>query len=140
MSFRAVVTGDEALEALARAAEAVDSPRQIRREASACVEVTESLYRVGFGRQEAPDGSRWKAPKRDYGHPLMLDTRALMQDATVTPEATGLRIDVPAPYAHFHQDGTKHMEARKIVPDVELGPRWDAKIGEARAAVKPEGL
>lgn len=127
------------LERLIDAAEKVDSPEQIRREAEATVPMVESLYILGFERTEAPDGSKWAPPKHDYGHPLMRDTRALQQGATVTAESEGVRIkvSVPGDYDQHHQHGTDTMVARKIVPDTVLGERWARQIGIARVSVPP---
>lgn len=125
------------LDALIEASEAVDSPAQLRREAAASVDMIESLYVQGFEREEAPDGSKWAPPKHDYGHPLMRDTRDLQNGAVVSPEGNGVRITVDVPYAHYHQDGTDNMDARKIVPDGPLGERWERQIGLARKSVPP---
>jgi len=125
------------LDRLIAAAERVDSPAQIAREAAASVDMIESLYVLGFEREEAPDGSKWAPPKHDYGHPLMRDTRELQSGAQVTAEPNGVRIEVDTPYAHYHQDGTDTMEARKIVPDGSLGDRWDRQIGVARLSAPP---
>lgn len=125
------------LDALIEAAEAVDSHAQLQREAAASVDMIESLYVQGFEREEAPDGSKWAPPKHDYGHPLMRDTRDLQNGAVVSPEGNGVRITVDVPYAHYHQDGTDNMDARKIVPDGPLGERWERQIGLARKGVPP---
>lgn len=124
-------------DALIKASEAIDQSTQIGREAAASVDMVESLYVQGFEREEAPDGSKWAPPKHDYGHPLMRDTRDLQNGAVVTPEADGVRIVVDVEYAHYHQDGTDKMDARKIVPDGTLGERWDRQIGLARQSVPP---
>jgi len=125
------------LDAMIQAAEQVDSPVQIRREAEASVSMVESLYQLGFEREEAPDGSQWAEPKHDYGHPLMRDRRELQNGAEVTAESDGVRIAVDVSHARFHQEGTSKMEARKIVPGGELGERWDRQIGIARSSVPP---
>ena len=125
------------LDALIEAAEAVDSHAQLQREAAASVDMIESLYVQGFEREEAPDGSKWAPPKHDYGHPLMRDTRDLQNGAVVSPDGNGVRITVDVPYAHYHQDGTDNMDARKIVPDGPLGERWERQIGLARKGVPP---
>jgi phage gpG-like protein len=126
------------IDSLIAAAERVDNPAQIAREAVASVPMIESLYKLGFEREEAPDGSGWAPPKHDYGHPLMRDTRDLQNGAEVSAEADGVRITVNVPYAKPHQEGTANMEARKIVPDTALGDRWDRQIGLARMSTPPE--
>lgn len=119
------------------AAGGVDSPSQIAREAQEAAPMIESLYLLGFERGEAPDGTRWVAPKSDYGHPLMRDTRELQNGAVVTAEADGVRITVDVPYAEYHQRGTERMEARPIVPSESLGERWERQIGLTRTSVPP---
>jgi hypothetical protein len=125
------------IDKLIAAAEAVDSPEQIEREAKASVDMIESLYTLGFERTEAPDGRQWAPPKHDYGHPLMRDTRALQRGAQVIPEPDGVRIVVDVPHAEYHQHGTPKMVDRPIVPEAELGPRWERQIGLARVAEAP---
>jgi phage gpG-like protein len=134
--IRAAVTIGN-FDALIKASEAIDQPAQIGREAAASVDMVESLYVQGFEREEAPDGSKWAPPKHDYGHPLMRDMRDLQNGAQVSAEPDGVRIVVDVEYAHYHQDGTDKMDARKIVPDGALGERWDRQIGLARLGVPP---
>lgn len=122
---------------LIAAAEAVDSEAQLAREARASVDMAESLYQLGFEREEAPSGDKWAPPKHDYGHPLMRDTRDLQNGAVVTADGPSIRIEVDVPYARYHQEGTEIMEDRKIVPDGPLGERWDRQIGLARLSVPP---
>jgi phage gpG-like protein len=124
-------------DALIKAAESVDGPAQIAREAVASVDMIESLYVQGFEREEAPSGEKWAPPKADYGHPLMRDTRDLQNGAVVTASGDGVNISVDVEYATYHQSGTEKMVARKIVPDGPLGERWDRQIGLARKSVPP---
>lgn len=75
--------------------------------------------RSNFEGKHDPAGNPWAPPKRDYGHPLMVNTGDLMNaavdmawNATITHD--GLRFDesgLPF-YWHFHQWGTRKMAAR----------------------------
>jgi hypothetical protein len=33
-------------------------------------------------------------------------------------------------YTRWHQDGTRKMDARKMVPDKKLSPKWRARINK----------
>lgn len=124
-------------DALIKAAEGIDGPAQIRREAEAAAPAVEAQYQIGFEREEDPMGNGWAPPARDYGHPLMRDTRRLQEGAEVTATNDGVRIVVDVPYAEYHQDGTDRMPARKIVPEGVLSAEWADAIGEARVRAKP---
>jgi hypothetical protein len=60
----------------------------------------------------------------------LIDTGRLRAAATAsgvdTSSGSTVRISIPVEYASYHQDGTRHMARRQIVPDAAggLGPIW----------------
>jgi hypothetical protein len=116
-------------------AEYVGSDDHVAAQATEARDIVETLYKLGFEREEGPDGAPWAEPKADYGHPLMRDTRSLQNEGEAVAERDGVRLAVSVDYASYPQEGTDRMVARQIVPDGELGHRWQRRIAEARFSV-----
>lgn len=78
-----------------------------------------------------PYGRPWKPLKYRVGKPL-LDTGRLRAAAVgqQANQASGalVRVVIPVSYASYHQDGTRRIPRRQIVPDRAggLGPIWTA--------------
>jgi phage gpG-like protein len=69
-----------------------------------------------FGGHQTRGGQRWVERKRNYPHPLLLKTGALRRSLGRRPiRNRGVALVADAEYAGFHQEGTKHLPARKIV-------------------------
>lgn len=129
---RRISTSDEAL---LRAAE------RIRKEFLILID-------EGFRDKVNPVGQKWKPRKAWYSaylarggrpYPLMNKTLKLRHGFWVKVQKLGPKIVIgnDAPYTGFHQDGTRYMVARKMVPDQRLSPKWRSRInkilGEALA-------
>lgn len=55
----------------------------------------------------------------------LVDTGRLRASVAAYPTSTGLRVVLPPTYASFHQEGTRRIKQRRIVPDDgDLGPVW----------------
>lgn len=55
--------------------------------------------------------------------------------------STGVRVIIPVAYASYHQEGTRHIARRQIVPDDKtggLGPIWTAALNREANAVLRE--
>ena len=84
-----------------------------------------------FRRSQDPYGRPWKPLKYRVGKPL-LDTGRLRAAAVgqQANQASGalVRVVIPVSYASYHQDGTRRIPRRQIVPDRAggLGPIWTA--------------
>jgi len=65
--------------------------------------------------------------------PPLTDSGTMRSSVRVVPlRGAGIEITIGAPYAHFHQTGTKHMVERSILPDgSELPEEWDDAIEQA---------
>lgn len=63
--------------------------------------------------------------KRGRG-PMLVESGEMRSGTKATPMGgAGVRLEVGhADVAKFHQGGTKHMPARKILPDAGLPARW----------------
>lgn len=71
--------------------------------------------------------------------PPLTDTGAMRDSVTTQASADGIHITVGGP-SHFHQHGTRHMVARKILPEDSLPQSWDQAIQTALDnAVKRRG-
>ena len=91
----------------------------------------------GFKESRDPYGRTWKPRKNGGSWPILRKTDRMLFSFRTRPIPRGLRITA-VDYAGFHQSGTQHMIARKVVPDPEmgLGKRW----GEALAQVAADAL
>jgi phage gpG-like protein len=82
-----------------------------------------------FRGSKDPYGVPWKPLKRREGKPL-LDTGRLRAAAVgqTAGQSSGaiVRVVIPVEYASYHQDGTRRIPRRQIVPDRAggLGPIW----------------
>lgn len=81
-----------------------------------------ALGRDPYGREYAPLSDRYRQWKeRKYGRRVILSrSGAMLRSHRITVTSTGLRESVDAP-GIYHQEGTKRMPRRMILPDAELG-------------------
>ncbi len=126
---------------MARMAELEGIPSRIAKEVA---EGISALVADEFAGSHDPYGKPWKpllpqTVRRKGGDTRILRrTDAMSSGITVKPTAgSGIAIDVgntSTPYGEYHQSGTKHMVARKILPDGSSLPKaWEAVIEEASA-------
>lgn len=101
-------------------------------------------FREQFDSEGAWGGDPWEelAPstvaQRGSAHPILDDTGAMKRAASyarrvATPQTLELHVDDPK--VHWHQDGTRKMPRRPVVPDripdsaqAELGAEFDAYV------------
>ena len=122
---------------MARLAELEGVPSRIAKEVA---EGISALVADEFAGSHDPYGKPWKpllpqTVRRKGGDTRILRrTDALAGDTTVKPSSgSGVEV-VSIDYGQFHQSGTKHMVARKILPDgSDLPKAWEAVIEEASA-------
>lgn len=87
-------------------------PRDARAElAKAALE----LVRDSFGAAQSPEGAAWARLKYRHGRPLVLTGR-LLRSVRSRIIADGIAVTASAPYAGFHQHGTRRMPARPFLP------------------------
>lgn len=85
------------------------------------------LVREGFERQADPYGAPWAPLKRRSGR-ILQDTGRLRMFFVRQKGERMVRVGTPAFYGRFHQTGTKHMPARKMVPDGALPGAWSSRV------------
>lgn len=99
------------------------------------------LIDEGFRDKVNPVGQKWKPRKPWYAaylarggkpYPLMNKTLKLRHGFWVKVNKAGPKVVIgnDTPYTGFHQDGTRKMDARKMVPDKRLSPKWRARINK----------
>lgn len=87
------------------------------------------LVAEGFGRESDPFGGAWKPKKRPNGRAILRGkTDRLVKWRKSFVNQHGYRINSTAPYAKFIQRGTKHMVARRMVPDGRLPAKWSSEF------------
>ena len=91
-----------------------------------------------------PSGEEW-APlrpstlKRGRHPPPLTATGTMRRGVVVTAHPHKITVDIPAPYASFHQDGTEKMAQRAMLPNAdELPDRWLDAMQKAVAAAVDE--
>jgi phage gpG-like protein len=78
-----------------------------------------------------PYGKTWRPPKSGTNLPMIRSGR-LMSGWSYRPTPDGFELEAEPPYASFLQDGTRKMEARKMVPDGDdLPPLWRLRFEKA---------
>lgn len=73
-----------------------------------------------------PYGSTWAA-KADGSASFLRDRGELEASRNFTSTSSSATVSFGARHAVFHQEGTRYMVARKLVPD-SLPPAWQAPI------------
>lgn len=90
------------------------------------------LVADGFRRETDPYGDAWKKLKVRRGKILQDTGRLRASWHRVRVSRSGFRIAAGATYAKFHQDGTRRMVARMMVPrSGRLPKRWRDAMTEA---------
>lgn len=103
-----------------------------RRATIACAQEIRTLVALGFRKSVAPDGTKWAPLKVRNGKPLE-DTGRLKNSFTTQIDPTRGRIEVGTnvEYANIHQEGTKNVPARPMLPaENELPDRWARPLRE----------
>lgn len=133
MSYKGLQRLNGTLRALA------DVPSQASRDAADRIaDLIEESFDAGldpYGRAWAPLMASTIERHPGRGAPPLTDTGAMRGSVHVTPKAgAGIDITIDAPYAKFHQTGTKYMAQRQIIPQSGgIAPAWREAIAEAVA-------
>ncbi len=117
-----------------------DVPRQTAQEVAPALN---RLVQAGFDAGTDPYGQAWKplraATLRKGRRPPPLSASRDMRGAfTIRPSTggrAGLRLVVGAPYARFHQTGTRYMARRELAPSKGLPASWRLALVAASRAV-----
>jgi hypothetical protein len=98
----------------------------------AAPEITKALQRE-FAQGADPYGRKWR--KLATGKPSHLTESGRLRRGTraapLPGRRAGVRILLGAKYAVFHQTGTAHMPARKILPERGMPASWNVAINRA---------
>ena len=89
-----------------------------------------------------PYGRKWR--KLATGAPSHLTESGRLRRGTraapLPGRRAGVRILLGAPYAIYHQTGTRHMPARKILPERGMPAAWAAVLRKAMKQAAAEAL
>lgn len=97
--------------------------------ADAMTDVALGLVAEEFGHEQDPFGNRWAPKKKDDGRPILRgETNRLVSWRKAFVNQHGYRIASKAPYAKYHQYGTRKMVARPMVPNRRLPARWASEF------------
>lgn len=113
-----------------------------RRVAEIAAPAITSALQKEFARGEDPYGRRWR--KLSTGKPSHLTETSRLRrgtKATAMPgKRAGLRIQLGAPYAIFHQTGTVNMPARRILPQRGMPASWSLALRAAHKRAFAEAV
>lgn len=95
-------------------------------------ETTIDLIQQGFDDEKNPYGEPWAPLKAREGR-ILRDRGLLYRNWHWAVTGGGVEVSSGQEYASFHQDGTKKMVARKMVPDPgqELPRHWAEELDAA---------
>ena len=101
-----------------------------------------SLVREGFDEQASPYGKGWAAKKQPDGRAILVGKTGRTRTGwkRVRANASGFKISASTNYSGYLQDGTTKMVHRKMVPDGDVPPKWDAAFREVAQDVLDEHL
>jgi hypothetical protein len=100
-----------------------------------------ALISEGFDKRQAPDGKAWKEREQRQTWPLLEKTGKMRRGWRVAVSSKGLKTSNRTKHTKFHQDGTRNMVARPMVPSKgrRLPERWRiAILRSAKNAVHKE--
>jgi phage gpG-like protein len=108
------------------------SPSILRAVAKNMAEEALDLVAQGFADERDPYGIPW-APLKVRQGKILQDTARLKRSwHRKRIDAAGFTIGSGVSYASFHQEGTRRLPPRKMVPDAgNLPPRWRKAIVQA---------
>lgn len=109
-------------------------PSQAAREVSDAIGAEIELQ---FDHGIDPYGEPWEplaqsTLDRGRSPPPLTDTTEMRTGISVRPSSgAGVQITIDAPYAGFHQTGTRFMPARKVLPEGSLPDTWERAFADA---------
>lgn len=83
-------------------------------------------------------GRRAAAGKAVRADKPLVDTGRLRASATAKADGTKVRIVLPVEYASYHQEGTRRIKRRQMLPEAAtggLGPRWTMAANKEAAVL-----
>jgi hypothetical protein len=88
------------------------------------------LISEGFDERRAPDGKAWKKREQQKPWSLLEKTGKMRRGWRVIVSAKGMKTTNRFPHTKFHQDGTRNMVARPMVPrkGQRLPEKWRVSI------------
>jgi hypothetical protein len=126
-----------------RKIERISSPQVAFEIADGMADAALGLIAEGFGREQDPFGNRWAPKKRPDGRAILRGkTNRLIQWRKAFVNQHGYRVTSTAPYARYHQSGTRRMVARRMAPTSNRLPaHWSSEfrgvfIGRMHALLK----
>jgi phage gpG-like protein len=105
----------------------------MRRITKSVAEELLGLVQDGFRSETDPAGRRWERKKRPDGRQVLVGKTARLRRGWHVEKMgrTSVTIAPAVDYADFHQQGTKRMVARKMVPEGVLPRAWGDRINES---------
>jgi phage virion morphogenesis protein len=85
---------------------------------------------IGFRDGVDPTGAPWQPLKKRAGK-ILRKTGRLANSFTARPTDSGFVVGTNTDYATYHQQGTRRMPQRAMVPVGQLTPRWKQAIDKA---------
>lgn len=130
------LSGDfDALSTLVRKFEVAGDTETLGQLSHALADEALQLIQAGFANQADPYGKAWAPLKRREGM-ILSDTGRLRGSVTVNSSPGEIRLRGTASYGTFHQNGTRYMPKRQILPnDGDLPGSWRAAFNEATEAL-----
>jgi phage gpG-like protein len=109
---------------------AINSPQVAFEIADGMADVALGLIAETFGREQDPFGNRWKPKKKPDGRPILRgETNRLQRWRKAFVNQHGYRVASLAPYAGYHQSGTRRMVARRMAPTGNRLPaHWSSEF------------
>jgi hypothetical protein len=88
------------------------------------------LISEGFSERRAPDGKAWAKREKKESWPLLEKSKDMRRGWRVITSPKGIWARNKDPKTRFHQDGTRNMVARPMVPrkGTRLPERWRVAI------------
>lgn len=87
----------------------------------------EQLVVAGFQNSTNPYGQKWRPLKCRTGQPLV-DTGTLRASFGVAESGGYADVASRVNYATYHQEGGRHLPARKMIPDAGAPTKWEDQM------------
>lgn len=81
-----------------------------------------------YDQGQDPYQNYWAPRTRSYFWAIENKTGKQRNSFKTTVSNGNFTISNTAPYAKYHQDGTKYMAQRKLIPDTTLPKQWEAPL------------
>ncbi len=100
------------------------------------------LISEGFDTRKAPDGAPWAKREQDKPWPLLEKTGRMRRGWRVIVSSKGMTTKNSVKHAKFHQEGTRKMAARPMVPrkGQRLPEKWRVSLLRVAKMAAKRGL